>query len=375
MKRLALLSAFLVLALAACGGGGGGSTTASSSHDYNGTASVGDFLTITIDRDASVLHWANGTNGETGQAPFTIGTDGALLVSTDTGQVKKAYEIPGYGVVALDPNAGPSHDRPSQVFLWEKTAATKSEFKAMAANFIQFRNNGTFEVGCGSIAADGSAITHSGYLPEQAIFGEPQFTQGTTMPILSAPPADPATFDGIVLSDRSDGTISFQAYKSSLPGPDGSPGVLFQAGSSWVIDVDYGSVFLLDAPSTKAWQSSNAGSYHLMGWKVSGMTSSAAGTGTFFETTVALDSTGQMTLADPTGGAPTIVNLVPFVDDADVAGPTRVDVACNGLFTNGAGNGDHKLVAGFVGQNLFFGSANLTSGPSGEFVYGVALKQ
>ena len=164
MKRLAWLST-LCLTLAACGGGG--STSGTAAHDYNGTASVGDFLTVTIDRDARIIRWDNHTNGESGEAPFTVDTDGALLVSTDTGQVKKAYEIPGYGVVALDENAGPSHDRPSPVFLWEKTPAAKGQFKDMALNFLQFRNSGAFEVGCGSIAADGSALTHSGYLPEQ----------------------------------------------------------------------------------------------------------------------------------------------------------------------------------------------------------------
>jgi hypothetical protein len=371
MKRLARLSTTLLLALAACGGGGGGSTPASKSHDYNGTASVGDFLTVTIDRDASVIHWANGTNGESGQAPFTVDTDGALLVAADTGQVKKAYEIAGYGVIALDPNAGPSHDRPSPVFLWEKTAATKADFEAMAMNFIQFRNSGAFEVGCGSIGADGSTITHSGYLPEQVIFGQSQFSPNQTLPIRSTPPADPNTFDGVQLNDNSDGTIAFQAYKTSIPGKDGNPGVLFKAGSSWVIDVDQGSVFLLDAPTTKDWQASNAGTYHLMGWKVTGLSSTVAGTGTFFETTVALDAAGQMTVNDPAGGAAKVVSLVPFADDGDVA---AVGVACNGLFTNGAGNGNDKLVAGFVGQNLFFGSAKL-GGTTGDFVYGVALKQ
>jgi hypothetical protein len=372
MKHLAWLST-LVLALAACSGGAGSKSP--TTHDYNGTASVGDFLTLTIDRDASVIHWANGTNGETGQAPFTLDTDGALLVATDTGQVKKAYEIAGYGVVALDPNAGPSHDRPSPVFLWEKKAATKADFKAMPLNFIQFRNSGAFEVGCGSIAANGSAITHSGYLPEQYLSSDSQFSVGVTLPILSAAPDDPSTFDGVVLGDRSDGTISFQPYKSVIPGPDGSPGVLFKAGPSWVIDVDNGSVFLLDAPTTKDWQASSAGTYHLMGWKVSGMTNSAAGTGASFETTITLDAAGQLTVTDPGGGAPTVVSLVPFADDTDVFGTGKVDLACNGLFTNGAGNATDKLVAGFVGQNLFFGSVKLTAGPTAEFVYGVALKQ
>ena len=112
-----------------------------------------------------------------------------------------------------------------------------------------------------------------------------------------------------------------------------------------------------------------------MGWRVSGMTSGAAGTGPFFETTVALDADGQMTLDDPDGGDPTVVSLVPFADDTDVADVGKVNLPCNGLFTNGAGNPSSKLVAGFVGENLFFGSVKLTAGPTAEFVYGVALRQ
>jgi hypothetical protein len=374
MKHLACLS-ILGLALAACGGGSTSGTPAAAAHDYNGTASVGDFLTVTIDRDASVVHWVNGTNGETGQAPFTVGADGALLVSVDTGQIKKAYEIPGYGVVALDPNAGPAHDRPSPVFLWEKASATKSEFKDMAVNMLQFRNSGAFEMGCGSLSADGSTLTHSGYLPEQYVSSDSPFAQGVTLPLLTSPPADPTTFDGMVLFDQSDGTIYFQPYKSSLGGPDGNPGVLFRAGTSWVIDVDNGSIFLLDAPATKNWQASNAGTYHLMGWRVSGLSSGSAGTGSFFETTVGLDAAGTMTVNDPDGGAAQVADLVPFADDTDVSGAGKVDLACNGLFTNGADNAANKLVVGFVGQNIFFGSVKLTDGPTAEFVYGVALKQ
>ena len=373
MKQLSWLP--LALALTACGGGGASSTPPAAVDHYNGTASVGDFLGVTIDHHASVIHWTNGTNGESGEAPFTVASDGALLVATDTGQIKKAYEIPGYGMLALDANAGPAHDRPSPVFLWEKVAATKSEFRAMAGNMLQFRNSGAFEVGCGSIASDGSTLTHSGYGPEELVHGGSPFVQGVTLPILTAPPADPAAFDGIVLADRPDGTISFQGYKSSLPGPDGNPGVLFRAGSSWVIDVDNGSVFFLDAPATKTWQASNAGTFHLMGWRVSGVTGSAAGTGTFFETTVTLDATGTMTVDDPDGGPATVVDLVPFADDSDLAWTGRVDLACNGLFTNGAGNSANKLVAGFVGKNVFLGSVKLTDGPTAEFVYGVALKQ
>lgn len=112
-----------------------------------------------------------------------------------------------------------------------------------------------------------------------------------------------------------------------------------------------------------------------MGWRVSGMSSGSVGTGSFFETTVVLDAAGTMTVSDPDGGAAQVAGLVPFADDTDVAGAGKVDLACNGLFTNGAGNAASKLVVGFVGQNIFFGSVKLTAGPTAEFVYGVALKQ
>ncbi len=65
------------------------------------------------------------------------------------------------------------------------------------------------------------------------------------------------------------------------------------------------------------------------------------------------------------------VNLVPFANDSDLS---QVNAPCNGLFTSGPGDLDKKLVVGFVGQNLFFGGVNL-SGTTGDFAYGVGLKQ
>jgi len=45
---------------------------------YNGTASVGDFLTISVDSIAQTITYKDYTNGETGTAPYTINAERLL---------------------------------------------------------------------------------------------------------------------------------------------------------------------------------------------------------------------------------------------------------------------------------------------------------
>src|SRR5580765_7191247 len=47
---------------------------------YNGTASVGDFLTISVDSIAQTITYKDYTNGETGTAPYTINADGSYTI-------------------------------------------------------------------------------------------------------------------------------------------------------------------------------------------------------------------------------------------------------------------------------------------------------
>src|SRR5579863_3796199 len=62
---------------------------------YNGTASVGDFLTITIDSTAHTIAYKNYTNGQMGTVPYTVNSDGTYTITDPDGNLLSAYEVPG----------------------------------------------------------------------------------------------------------------------------------------------------------------------------------------------------------------------------------------------------------------------------------------
>jgi hypothetical protein len=371
--RTWLTSAVSAVALAACSSGSTPATTPTvTKHDYNGTASAGDFITIAVDHAAQTIAWSNKTTGGNGVASYTVDVTGALLVADGSAEIKKAYEIPGYALVAEDVKAR-NGSKTSPLFAWQQTAASRTQFKGLSANMFQFRNTGAFEIGCGDVSASGDLFTHSGFQPENALFSVSPFVSGELLSILAAAPSPLGTFSGAVTADRADGTIAMTMYKNGVQ--DGSPGTLFKAGESWAADVDMGAIFFLDGAATGAFQPSHAGTYHLMGWGVAGMTSVAAGTSSFKEATITIDATGGFSILKAGGGAPETGALTPFASDADLHGAGMVGLPCNGVFTFGTIS--NKTLVGFVGQTLFFGSVQATR-PAGvethDYVYGVGLK-
>ena len=74
------------------------STTASQSaiRNYNGTASVGDFLTISVDSTAKTITYKNYTNSDHGTVPYTVNSDGTYTITDPNGNLLSAYEVPGW---------------------------------------------------------------------------------------------------------------------------------------------------------------------------------------------------------------------------------------------------------------------------------------
>ena len=67
----------------------------STLRNYNGTAAVGDFLTISIDSGAQTIAYKNYTNGETGTVPYSVDADGSYTIADPQGNLLSAYEVPG----------------------------------------------------------------------------------------------------------------------------------------------------------------------------------------------------------------------------------------------------------------------------------------
>src|SRR5579864_1528378 len=109
-----LFVAGLAIPIIGCNTSTPNSTTAAV-RSYNGTASVGDFLTISIDSTADTITYENVTNGEAGIVPYTVNVDGTYTITDPQGNLLAAYELPGFALVVEAANAGPGKNTPALI--------------------------------------------------------------------------------------------------------------------------------------------------------------------------------------------------------------------------------------------------------------------
>src|SRR5947209_15993222 len=79
------------------------------SRSYYGTASVGDFMNITMDSRANTITYKNLSNGDSGVVPYSLNSDGTYALNDPTGNLIAAYEIPGYAMLIAAEKAGSDH--------------------------------------------------------------------------------------------------------------------------------------------------------------------------------------------------------------------------------------------------------------------------
>lgn len=144
------MSACAALLLAACGGGGTGSNATnvpptgplSAGRSYNAAASVGDFLTVTVDPTAQTIAYSDKSNDDSGIIPFTINSsDGSYSLNDPAGNFTTAYEIPGFGMVLAAQKAGPNHNTAALVTAVASAPISLSSWAASSYNVVQFRTN------------------------------------------------------------------------------------------------------------------------------------------------------------------------------------------------------------------------------------------
>jgi hypothetical protein len=133
-----------------------------SVRSYNGTASVGDFLTISIDSSAQTITYKNYTNDESGTVPYSVNADGTYTITDPQGNLLSAYEVPGTVMMVEAANAGPNKDAVALITAIETAPASINTFAGRNFNYIQFRTTtGGIEIGTVTVDASGN-ITHGG---------------------------------------------------------------------------------------------------------------------------------------------------------------------------------------------------------------------
>src|SRR5271165_5556381 len=104
MRLTNIIFGLLLLALSGCNTGSRVTSTTppigdTSPRDYNGSATVGDFLTISVDPGNNTISYQNLSNGDSETFPFTVQNDGAFAISDPTGNLTRAYEVPNYAIL------------------------------------------------------------------------------------------------------------------------------------------------------------------------------------------------------------------------------------------------------------------------------------
>jgi hypothetical protein len=180
-----VISFLFVLGSLLPAGCGSSSTTASSPvsamRSSNGTASVGDFLTIQIDSTAHTIAYTNHSNGVAGTVPYTVNTNGSYTITDPAGNLVAAYEVPGYVMLVESNKSGSNMTTPALITAIQTKPVTISSFAGQKFNYLQFRTaGGGLEAGYVSINAQGS-ITHDGYSPVSVLGqqGQSAFNGGT----------------------------------------------------------------------------------------------------------------------------------------------------------------------------------------------------
>ncbi len=255
--------------------------TQNAVRSYNGTASVGDFLTISIDPAALTITYKNYTNGETGTVPYTVNTDGTYAITDPNGNLLAGYEVPGFVLMIEAANAGPNRDTLALITAVENAPASITTFAGQSYNYVQFRTaNGGMEAGTISIDAQGN-IQHDGYSPYGALNGY-GFSGGafTASSIQEDPSGDFFTIDESSGNDTVFGTEN----------------------GFFVVDSGAGAILGLPKAAAKTFDSSDAGTYTATFYEKTGAQTGQgnveSGTASEGQATVVISASGLMTITD-----------------------------------------------------------------------------
>jgi hypothetical protein len=332
---------------------------------YNGTASVGDFLTISVDSIAQTITYKDYTNGEMGTVPYTINGDGTYTITDPNGNLLSAYEVPGTALMVEAANAGPLQDTDALITAIESTPATINTFAGKTFSYLQFRTAaGGLEMGTVAIDAQGN-ITHDGYWPF-GVFSANQFSGGNF----------PAS------SVQEDASGNFFTINES----GGQSDMVFGTQNGFfAVDTGNGTILGLPKASSKTFSAASAGTYTALFYeKVNAQTGQGnveSGTAVEGKATVTISASGAVTIADSQGNTLAGGTLVPVADASYIYDGTQNKLSdpCYGMFTfRTTANSQQDVFVTFQGNAVVFASFQtalpIVNYAPYTYFYGVGLK-
>lgn len=367
--HFAFLTAALILSTGCSNSPSGGAiATVSSTRSYNGTASVGDFLTITVDATAATITYANLTNGESGTVPYTVNADGTYALHDPQGNLIAAYEVPNYAMEIQAANSGPNRDTPALITAVDAGKISLSTFSGGAYNYMQFRTAaGGVEVGSVSVGMNGMAV-NSSYWPFGALSG----VNGGQSPFNSG------SIDLTAAVEGSSGT-----YLTNTNGTE-TDYIFGTANGVFAVDTPQGAILGMLKASGKDFDSSYAGTYKAIYYQKTGASTGAGnvetGNPSLGTATLVVDAAGHIALTDAQSNVMAEGTLVAVADAAYLYGSAgELSDPCYGVFTVriSTGSVQQDVFVSFLNRSAIFSSfsAALPATPSEtyDYFYGVGL--
>lgn len=302
------------------------------SHTYHGTASGGDFLTLTVDPEALTITYEDLSNGQSATAPFLWNIDSSYTVNDPTGNLTFAYEIPGVGIVLMADKVGPNQDSLAMVAAMEAAPLSLAGLAGSSCNVMGLGTTaGGFQVGAETVTAT-SADTAT-YWPLGAATGAQQAVSASQS--LAGAVADAS------------GT-----YLTVAGGSSGNAYLFGAAGGLFGLDTPTGSLLATPQSPTGAFDPSWAGTYKAVTYQKVNAAMGEAGveSGIVSVNYVALVVTaaGVANLYDDLSDNLASGTLTPVAQAGYLYGGPGAPLTspCNGLFT-------FRTTSGGVQQDFF----------------------
>lgn len=367
------LRIFLAMATAAALIGCGTSSTPvtpvtqQSARGYNGTASVGDFLNITLDPVAHTITYTNKSNGDAGVVPYTVNADGTYTLNDPAGNLVSAYEVPNFAMLIQAAKTGPNHNTPALITAVQSSQISIATWASHTYNYMQFRTAaGGLEIGSVNISSVGDiGITH--YWPYGAFNNDPNGPFGG------------GGFSHTLLQNDPSGTFMKLA-------DDGGPGFDYIFGTPngvFAVDTLNGAILALQKAASKNFDPTMAGVYKSIYYQKTGANTGVGnvetGTASLGKATITINSTGGVVLQDAQGVTMLQATLTPVADATYLYDGTvnKLQDPCWGLFTFRVVNGSQQqdVFVTFVNGAILFSSFT-SNGPGQpyDYLYGTGLK-
>ena len=366
--RLAIII-FITLGLLACGSVAPAPIQqAPALRTYTGSASVGDFFTVSLDPNAQTITYSDISNNMSGTVAYTTNQDGTYTLTDPTGNLVAAFEIPNYAMLIEATMAGPDKNTLALVTAVQTAKVNAATFASHKYNYMQFRTTqGGASIGTVDMDAETNASTSS-YWP----FGEQNQQEAFNN----------SSFASSTFQEDASGTFI------EIPSVNGPPSYIFgTANGIFAVDNPNGTIFGLQQAASKAFDPAAAATYTAMYYhKVNATLPSGSntetGTPSMGMASLVVDAAGDVTITSSSGSVMAQGTLAAVADTPYLYNGNANELAdpCFGLFTFRVSTPttQQDVFVTFLNNAVLFSSYKALPSVSGQnyynYFYGVALK-